>query len=153
MPRNFAALVLCAILLIAFAATAWLASQGKCATVDEPANLVASWIQVQFGDFRMDCEDPPLWKYFVAAGMPANLFQINRASPQWESLLHNANATAPIAVRALYGTPGVDADTLVRSARARIIGFGVLLGTVIGWWAWRLAADRRPGGGNRACLS
>jgi 4-amino-4-deoxy-L-arabinose transferase-like glycosyltransferase len=139
MKRNFSAMIVCAILLIAFAATAWLASLGKCATVDEPANLVASWIQIQWGDFRMDCEDPPLWKYVVAAGMPADLFRIDLASPQWESLLHNANATAPIAAQALYWTPGVDADTLVRSARARMIGIGVLLGMVIGWWAWRLA--------------
>jgi hypothetical protein len=139
MKRTFAAMALCAILLIAFAATAWLASLGKCATVDEPASLVASWVQIQLRDFRMDCENPPLWKYVITAGMPANLFRINRDSPQWESLLHNANATAPIAVQALYGTPGVDADTLVRSARARMVCFGVLLGMVIGWWAWRLA--------------
>jgi len=139
MKRTFAATALCAILLIAFAATAWLASLGKCATVDEPAGLVASWIQDQFGDFRMDCENPPLWKYVVAAGMPANLFRIDRASPQWESLLHNADAAGPLAAEALYRTPGIDADTLVRSARARMVGFGLLLGTVIAWWAWRLA--------------
>jgi len=139
MKRTFAATVLCAILLIAFAATAWLASLSKCATVDEPASLVASWVQIQFRDFRMDCENPPLWKYFVAAGMPADLFQIDRASPQWESLLHNANATGPTAAQALYWTPGVDADTLVRSARARMIGLALLLGMVVAWWAWRLA--------------
>ncbi|MGA2443600.1 MAG: glycosyltransferase family 39 protein, partial [Tepidisphaeraceae bacterium] len=139
MKRTFAATVLCAILLIAFAATAWLASLGKCATVDEPASLVASWIQVQFGDFRIDCENPPLWKYVVAAGMPANLFRIDRASPQWKSLLNNADASGPIAAQALYRTSGVDADTLVRSARARMIGLGLLVGMVIGWWAWRLA--------------
>jgi ketosteroid isomerase-like protein/4-amino-4-deoxy-L-arabinose transferase-like glycosyltransferase len=139
MTRTFSAMALCAILLIAFAATAWLASLGKSATVDEPAGLVASWVQIHFGDFRMDCENPPLWRYVVAVGMPANLFRIDRASPQWESLLHNADAAGPLAAEALYRTPGVDADTLVRSARARMIGFGVLLGMVIGWWAWRLA--------------
>jgi 4-amino-4-deoxy-L-arabinose transferase-like glycosyltransferase len=126
-------------LLIAFAATAWLASLDKSATVDEPGHLIGGWTQIQFRDFRFNCEQPALFQTLVGIGLPADLFHIDRQSPQWRSLLINADAAAPIASQALYHTPGLDADTLLRTEHARMVIFAVAIGIVIGWWAWRLA--------------
>src|ERR1700728_4102351 len=56
--RTFAAIAVISVLLLAFAAAAWMASLHKCATVDEPSHLLAAWTQLTFGDFRADCENP-----------------------------------------------------------------------------------------------
>jgi len=137
--RNTIAIVICGVLLIAFGSMAWLASLGKSATVDEPGNLVSGWTQVQYGDFRFNCEDPALFKTIVGLGLPADLFHIDRQSPQWQSLLVNADQRAPLAVQALYHTPGLDADAVLRAEHFRMTFIGMLLGIVIAWWAWRLA--------------
>lgn len=125
--------------MIAFAAMAWLASLDKSATVDEPGHLLGGWTQRQFHDFRFDCEEPALFETIVGLGLPANLFHIDRNSSAWQSLLINADVSAPMATQALYHTPGVDADTLLRTEHARMVALAALIGIVIGWWAWRVS--------------
>jgi 4-amino-4-deoxy-L-arabinose transferase-like glycosyltransferase len=137
--QSLTAIIIGCMLLVVFAATAWLACLDKCATVDEPGHIVGGWTQIQFRDFRFNCEQPALFQTIVGLGLPAGLFQIDRQSPQWQSLLINADAAAPIASQALYQTPGLDADTLLRAERARMLAIAVVIGIVIGWWAWRLA--------------
>jgi 4-amino-4-deoxy-L-arabinose transferase-like glycosyltransferase len=137
--KTVTAIVVCCILLTAFAATGWLASLDKSATVDEPGHLVGGWTQIQFRDFRFNCEQPALFQTIVGLGLPPNLFHIDRQSPQWKSLLINADAAAPIASQALYHTPGLDADTLLRAEHVRMLAIAVAIGVVIAWWAWRLA--------------
>jgi len=129
---------ICVILLGVFFFAAWTASLGKSATVDEPADLVSGWAQIHFGDFRLDCENPALFKIIVGLGLPGDLFQIDRTSPEWQSLLVNANQRSPLSCTALYQTPGVDADTLLRGEHARMTVVAMVLGIAIAWWAWRL---------------
>src|SRR5580704_17614478 len=88
------------LLLSIFATTAWLASLDKSATVDEPANLVGGWTQFHLHDYRFNCEDPALFSKFLGIGLPADLFHIDPQSSQWQSLLVNADARAPIAIQA-----------------------------------------------------
>jgi hypothetical protein len=135
--RTFALISVLAGVLVVFAVIGWTATLDKCATVDEPT-LVDAWIQWQYRDFRVDCENPPLLKYAMAIGLPADLFHIDRQSAQWQSLLQNADALAPICSQALYHTPGVDADALLRKLRGRMVLIAVLLGAGVAWWAWRL---------------
>jgi hypothetical protein len=138
-PQTVTAIIVGSILLIAFAATAWLAVLDKSATVDEPANLVGGWTQIHLHDYRFNCEDPALFSKFVGIGLPDHLFHIDTQSPQWQSLLINADERAPIAIQALYHTPGLDADSLLRAERLRMVALAVVIGIVIGWWAHRLA--------------
>lgn len=135
------AIVFGVMLLTAFAATAWVASLDKCATVDEPGNLMGGWSQIHFRDFRFNCEDPALFETIVGIGLPGDLFHIDRGSPQWRSLLIDADSRAPMASEALYHTPGVDADTLLRGERPRMVAIAVAIGIIVGWWAWRLAGS------------
>jgi len=136
---KFAALSICAILLILFASTAWLASLGKCGTTDEPGHLLAAWVQKFYGDFRFDCENPPLWKDYVAAGMGKDDLKVDPYSNEWNLLLKSSTPLGPLASDALYRTAGIDADSVLHPARARMLALGILLGMLVGWWAWRIA--------------
>jgi hypothetical protein len=138
-PRPTLPLIICTLLIAAFAATAWLASLHESATTDEPVSLFSAWAYTHLHDFRCDSENPPLWKYYVGSATNLADFASRIDSPQWNQLLHDSQVEGPLASDALYSTPGLDADTLLRRARARMILLGVLLGATIAWWAWRIA--------------
>jgi len=138
-PRRIFPLVVCMLLLGGFAATDWLASLHESATTDEPVSLFSAWACTQLHDFRCDPENPPLWKYYVGIGMRDDDWKTQLQSPRWRQMLEDSHAQGPLASEALYSTPGVDADTLLRGGRARMILLGVVLGAMIGWWAWRVA--------------
>jgi len=135
------ALAACVLLLAAFwaiASSAWL---DKSAAFDEPFHFVAAWVQTHYGDFRCNPEDPPLWKYYVAAGTSKNDLPIDWQSPLWNRMLQSIPAASVLfSEKVLYQTPGVDADKLLRAARRRMVLIGVALGAAIGWWAWRLGS-------------
>jgi hypothetical protein len=150
-PRTkVAALVVCSLLIALFAGTAWRASLSKSATTDEPAHLISSLAITHLHDFRLDGENPPLWKYWAALGDGKVPLNVSMSSPEWRSLLSDTKFEGPIATHALYETPGLDADTALRGARLRMLVMGVLLGCLIAWWAWRIAG---AGAGVLACLT
>jgi 4-amino-4-deoxy-L-arabinose transferase-like glycosyltransferase len=101
--------------------------------------LVAAWVLAHDGDFRMDPEDPPLFKYYVALGTRSDDMPRNYASPEWTALLGELAALGKFARATLYQTAGTDADALLAAARARMILLGIALGLLIAWWSWRLA--------------
>lgn len=129
----------CALLLFCFAATGWFAWRGKCATGDEPLDLVAAWVVVHDNDYRMDSEDPPLLKYYVALGTRDQDMPRNHQIPQWTAMLTTRGASFGFSFLTLYRTYKTEADTLLAAARARMIFLGALLGVMIAWWSWRLA--------------
>ena len=57
---------LVALLLLAFAALAMTTALSKSPTYDEPLHAVSAFLQLHHDDFRVDPEDPPLWKYLPA---------------------------------------------------------------------------------------
>ena len=59
-------MVIVAAALLVYAALGWLSVTSKSPTYDEPLHAVAGWLQVHEQDFRVDPEDPPLWKYWAA---------------------------------------------------------------------------------------
>lgn len=128
-------------LLLAFALTAWTAWLGKCATYDEPLHFMGAWIQTHYDDFRCNPEDPPLWKFYVAAGTSKNALKMYWETDQWPAMLNSVPLPSLIyAVHTLYDTPGNDnTDELIRRGRARMLLLAVILGAAIAWWAWRLA--------------
>ncbi|MGD1277163.1 MAG: glycosyltransferase family 39 protein [Tepidisphaeraceae bacterium] len=129
----------CTVLLAAFALTSWFAWLHKSSTYDEPLHLVAAWIQTYQLDFRCDADNPPLWKFYVAAGTRRDDLRLDRGSEAWTAMLSDMHAEWSYARQAMYQTPGNDPDALIRAGRARMIVLGTLLGALIAWWAWRLA--------------
>ncbi len=110
----------------------------KCATFDEPAALVCAWVQTHYFDFRVGPVNPPLYKYVIALGLFGEDLRIDRKSSAWNISLSDMNGGASSMNDPLYGRPEHDADRLLNNARAFMIMFGVALGAVIAWWAWRL---------------
>jgi hypothetical protein len=133
-----AAVLICACLLVLFGTVAWLASLKKVATADEPLHLVSAYLAACDGDFRCNLEDPPLWKYVAVAGSNCAALKLDLHSWRWPKLLQTLNVEGDFVQDSLYHTPGNDADALVRAGRARLLAIGILLGGLIGWWAWRL---------------
>ena len=140
MPIRVISLAACSLLLAAFAVIAWTAQLDKCATFDEPLHFLGAWVQTHYDDFRANPEDPPLWKFYVAAGTDKAALKMDRHSDLWNKMLGSVPAPAfQYAVQTLYQTPGNQADSLLRNGRARMLLLAVLLGVAIAWWAWRLA--------------
>jgi hypothetical protein len=134
--RKLAALVVCGILLAVFASISWLSWRNTSPTFDEPTHLVSARVQTEQSDFRCDPENPPFWKYYIALGSPGGPMPLTHDCPEWSAML---TSSANYSGRILYGTAGLNVDTLVSAARARMLFLGVLLGALIAWWAWRLA--------------
>jgi hypothetical protein len=120
-----------------FIALAWLSIRDKSATYDEPLHLSAAYLQSQELDFRCDPENPPLWKYYATAVSQTHL-PTHRDEPIWAKMLQDPSQQWRYSADALYHTPGIDADTLLRAARRRMIAVGAALAVAIAWWAWQL---------------
>jgi hypothetical protein len=137
--RNLFAVIVCAVFLAAFAAISWCALLNKCAAFDEPLHFVGAWVQTHYDDFRCNPEDPPLWKFYLAAGTRSGDMKLDMRSDLWKQMLAEIPAPAVHYVRQImYQTPGTDADKFLRAARVRMLALGVVLGAAIAWWAWRL---------------
>jgi hypothetical protein len=132
------AILCCALLLCCFALMAWYAVRAKSATFDEPAGLVAAWVLVHDHDYRIDPEDPPLFKLYVAAGTRQDQMPRDHQLPQWSGMLTDLRQAVSFTRITLYQTPGTNAIDVLAAARARMIFLGLLLGAMIGWWSWRL---------------
>jgi len=132
-------LAACSLLLIAFTVIAWTAQIDKCATFDEPLHFLGAWVQTHYDDFRVNPEDPPLWKFYLAAGTDNAALKLDQHTALWKQMLDNLPAPAfNYAVQTLYQTPVNQADPLLRAARARMLILAVILGITISWWSWRL---------------
>jgi 4-amino-4-deoxy-L-arabinose transferase-like glycosyltransferase len=133
------AIGVCAALMAASVILQWQAWRDKCATYDEPTHLIAAYLQTAESDFRVDPENPPLWRYYIAAGMAR--VQVDRTSQLWNAMLRTRAAEGTFVRDTLYSTPANDPDALLRAARSRMILLGCVLAGVSGWWAWRLAGN------------
>lgn len=135
---SWLAVFCCALLLGCFAVTAWCAVRTKSATFDEPPGLLAAWVLVHDHDHRIDPEDPPLFKYYVAAGTRDGDLARDHELPQWSGMLSDLRQAVSFTRITLYQTPGNNADAVLAAARMRMILLGLLLGWMIAWWSWRL---------------
>jgi hypothetical protein len=132
-------ILLSALLLAIFAGTSLLAWHGKTVTVDEPIGIAGAWLQTHHGDFRVDPEDPPLWKYLAALGTRSDQLPTDAEAGLWRRLLNDTGAQWEYAPSLLFANPAVDADGVIQTARRRMILAGIALGGVIAWWGWRLS--------------
>jgi hypothetical protein len=99
---------------------------------------MGAWVQTHYDDFRCDPEDPPLWKYYIAAGTAKNKLQIPTSGLIWNAMLVDRAMEGLFFKQVFYYTPGNDATDALASARLRMLLLAVALGAGIAWWAWRL---------------
>jgi len=65
--------IICAALLLVFAALSYRAVSSKSPTYDEPLHAASAWMSLHHGDFRINTEDPPLFKFWAALGSAATV--------------------------------------------------------------------------------
>lgn len=129
---------LCAAILALFAILSWSAASTKGHTFDEPLHGLGAWVNLRFGDFRIAYEHPPLWKYWLALPNGREAMRADFEAGEWRDMPREPSGKWLWAVRTLYRTPGNDANRFIARERAMMLVFGVLLGALIAWWAWRL---------------
>ena len=151
--------LLCLLMMVAHVVAGLRAVSGKSATNDEPLHLVSGVVINAWGDFRVNPEDPPLWKRFAAWGItPETAWGkgMGRETPDWEKMLDPISRRHwDYSVDALYRTPGVDADGALMSARRRMALVSAGLGLLTAWLAWSVVSltGCRSGAGCAALVS
>jgi hypothetical protein len=133
------ALGYCAVLVLLFAIISYSAVITKSATYDEPLHATGAWMHLRHGDFRMNFEDPPLWKYVAAIPNGADALKVDfENNPAWKATTINAYQGFAFATNVLYQTPGNDGGAFVNRSRFMMMLIGVGLALVIIAFAWKL---------------
>src|SRR5262249_17381697 len=132
------ALLLCSALLITFTSIAWLAARTKSPAYDEPYHAMSAWVALHRGDFRIDSEDPPLWKYWAALPDGVGALIANFGGDDGRSIPKVPPRQWYWCVTTLYRTPANDAESFIARSRAMMLVIAVGLGALTVWWAWRL---------------
>jgi 4-amino-4-deoxy-L-arabinose transferase-like glycosyltransferase len=140
-----------------FFAISYSAVLTKSATFDEPYNFVGGFMRQHRGDYRFDVADPALFGRLAALTTDGSALQIpdparaDAFRPRQLTAAHIAERDLYrdfprqtgyewiLAVRALYQTPGVDAQGLIDRARLPFALLGAVLVLVLAAWAGRLA--------------
>ena len=140
-PRYQAALATVALLIVAFWLNGLAAVSGKSATFDEPVHAFSSWLIVNHGDFRMNPEHPPLWKYVAGLGLIGVPLDVDLKSPESRAMLTRIEDEWNWTQDTLYRRPPPGAtpmygENLVWRARVANSVFMLVLGGVVAWWAW-----------------
>ena len=137
------ALIGCSLLLIAFAVLAHLAVSSKSPTYDEPLHAVSAWLQLRFGDFRIDPEDPTLWKYWAALPNSRDALNTNGMQDAVRESSRDGAMEWPFVHSLLYRATGnmERSDDFIQRSRNMMLILGLGLGALIGWWSWRLALN------------
>src|SRR5438552_8218981 len=97
--------LICAGLLVLFAAQSFLAVRTKSPTYDEPLHAAAAWMSLREGDFRVNTEDPILWKYWAALPDCFVPFDTQFSQERLDKVSEDAGLQWPFTVAFLYRTP------------------------------------------------
>jgi hypothetical protein len=136
-PRLALALVI--VLLVAHLLISHLAVRGKSATFDEPLHAGAGWVIRHFRDFRVNCEDPPLWQYWAMLPHDRNALRPDFGSYAWQRMPVDPTLHWKFVCDTLYLTPGVPGHDIMNTSRAMMLVWPAALIALVAAWAWRLA--------------
>jgi len=102
-------------------------------TYDEAMHLASGYSYLATGDFRLEPQNPPLVKQYLA--LP--LFLIHRLPFQTDTQHWRDGIDFFVGQDFLYHS-ALPADQMLRLARLPNLSIGALLLVLIGWWAFRL---------------
>lgn len=137
---NLFALVCCGALVLIYAVTSYSAVVTKSATYDEPYHAMGAWMHLHYGDFRMNFEDPPLWKYIAALPNGRNAVQVDLANNKfWLAVADDAYTGFNFSTNVLYQNPATnDGAAFVNRSRFMMMLISVGLAVLVIFWAWKL---------------
>ncbi|CAN5645676.1 phospholipid carrier-dependent glycosyltransferase [soil metagenome] len=133
------ALVSCVALLASFYALGWFSVVTHSATIDEPLHASCAFLQTFHHDFRIDPEDPPLWKYWAMLPHHAESLRTPPSIDTPDPAADESTRAYLQGVGWLFQTEGNDGAAFINSSRAMMLIIGCGLGAVIVAWSWRLA--------------
>lgn len=141
MSQRQLSIFVCAALIVVFAIIGWISVQRHCATADEPDHFLSAWTTYHLHDYRIDTENPPLWKFWAVLGTQRQDLLLDQNSPAWRAVPTRLLARHAVATEAFFKTPVNDFARLLASARFNMLLLGVALGVVIAIWAYHLAGN------------
>src|SRR5262245_16284529 len=109
-PRNIPSLIAIAALLASFAIISWTAVKTKTATADEPLHAMSAYLNYFHHDYRLNCEHPPLWKYWAMLPQSPEALHVDLDAPQFKALPDDIWGGVMFAAQTMYRTPGNDPD-------------------------------------------
>jgi hypothetical protein len=138
-PSGLIGVACCAVLLAGFAVLSYTAVLRKSATADEPLHALGAYVHTFHGDFRLNSEDPPLWKYWAMVPHRRGAIRVDLESPQWKALPDYIWDGTKFVTQTLYRTPGNNPDRFINRSRVMMLMWGVALGALIAVWSWQIA--------------
>src|SRR5688572_8804118 len=100
-PLRYLPAIACTLVLLISAAISWTSSIRQSATVDEPLHAVGAYVNTFDRDYRLNPEDPPLWKYWAMLPHRTSDLRIDRNSSEWAQLARDTDAGPRFAIRQL----------------------------------------------------
>ncbi len=122
-------------LLALYAGLAWSAVSRKSAIYDESLHVASSLAIKQLGDFRVDSEDPALFKQWLVLAQPGRTLPTD--SPFWLASGRDAPAQWAWGVQALFVRDPAEAIAMIDRARLSMLALSIGLGALIAAWAWQ----------------
>jgi 4-amino-4-deoxy-L-arabinose transferase-like glycosyltransferase len=130
--------LLCAGLIVLFAYLSYRAILTKSATLDEPLHVASAYAATYLHDYRLDPENPPLWKYWAMLPVRRGVLPIDETEPRWQHLT-SPDTGQIYTTRLLYQTPSVDGIGIINSSRGAMVLIGIAVIAIAAAWAYRLA--------------
>ena len=121
------------LLLVVFLTQGMFFIHANAPTYDEAMHLASGYSYLATGDFRLEPQNPPLLKQYLA--LP--LFLIHQLPFQTDTQNWRDGLDFFVGQDFLYHSP-LPADQMLRLARLPNLSIGALLLVLIGWWAFRL---------------
>jgi len=131
--------VVCALLLAAFAILSALSVKHKSATYDEPVHLIQGWEELYHGDYRIEIGHPPLCGYWAALPLGPGGIIAAFQSPKWTHIADELTNPFRFSVDTLYATAGNNADAILFRCRMMMLLPAIVLGALLALWSWQLA--------------
>lgn len=125
--------------MLLFLLLSFLAVRGKSPTYDEPLHAMGAWANLHLHDYRINFEDPPLWKYWAALPNSRGSIQFNDQDPAWQTMNENVYKGWELANRTLFQNQVNNGQQFINRSRFMMVLLGVALGIVLIVWAWQLA--------------
>ena len=120
------------LLLIVFLTQGIFFIRANAPTYDEAMHLAAGYSYLATGDFRLEPQNPPLLKQYLALPLFLHRLPFRTDTQNWREGLDFF-----VGQDFLYHSP-LPADRMLWLARLPNLSIGALLLVVIGWWAFRL---------------
>ena len=111
------------------------AASTKSATFDEPVHAMSGLLQWRYGDYRLNAEHPPLWKFVAGLSTRWVPLNVDLRSTQSQVMFANLNLQERWAVKTLFQTAENNGPALVDQARLGMLIFGALVVGLVGTWA------------------